>query len=110
MKQTGLYRGIYEFEDPSGGLLVSKVPLTGTADLYDATAIIVKPNQIALFIYNGKVTDYLKPGTHKVHTDNIPILTKLANWKYGFKSPLRCEFGFFLGTFIRQKDGEQNLL
>lgn len=103
MKQDGIFRGIYEFEDPSGGLLASKVPLNGTADLYDGTAIIVKPNQMAIFVYNGKITDVLKSGTHKVHTENMPILTQLANWRYGFKSPLRCEIWFFSGNIHTSK-------
>jgi len=98
MKQDGLFRGIYEFEDPSGGLLAAKVPFSGTADLYDGTAVVVKPNQRAMFIYNGKITDVLKPGTHRVTTDNLPIITKLANWRFGFTSPLRCEVWFFSGN------------
>ena len=55
MKQRGIFSGIYEFEDPSGGLLASKVPLNGTADLYDGTAVIVKPNQMAIRVNNDNV-------------------------------------------------------
>lgn len=94
-KQTTLFRGIYEFEDPSGCLLAAKVPAAGTADLYDGTAVIVKPSQQALFIYKGRIADILRSGTHQIKTENVPILTKLANWKFGFKSPLRCELVFF---------------
>ena len=35
---------------------------------------------------------------HKVSTRNFPILTRLANWKFGFRSPLRCEIWFFSGN------------
>ena len=42
MKQTGLFRGVYDFEDTSGGLMAAKVPLVGTADLYDGTAMMAQ--------------------------------------------------------------------
>lgn len=95
--QSNFFRGIYEFEDPSGVLLAAKVPAVGTIDLYDGTAIIVKPNQCALFIYNGQVADVFLAGTHRIKTENVPILTKIANWKFGFESPLRCELIFVAG-------------
>lgn len=59
MKQTNLFRGIYEFEDPSGGLLAAKIPHSGSADLYDGTTVVVRPNQRAIFIYQGQVADIL---------------------------------------------------
>lgn len=98
MKQSDIFRGIYEFEDPSGGILAAKVPYQGSAALFDGTTVIVRPNQRAIFIYEGKITEILKPGTHRIKTENFPILTDLANWKFGFKSPLRCEIWFFSGN------------
>lgn len=92
--QSGFFKGIYEFEDPSGALIAAKVPAAGTADLYSGTHIIVKPNQCALFIYNGQVTEVLISGNHEVKTENFPVLTRLANWQFGFESPLRCEIIF----------------
>jgi membrane protease subunit (stomatin/prohibitin family) len=93
-QQSTLFRGIYEFEDPSGVLAAAKVPAVGSVDLYSGTAVIVRPNQTALFIYKGQIADILKPGTHSIQTENLPLLTKLANWKFGFQSPLRCELVF----------------
>ena len=61
-KQSTLFKGIYEFEDPSGTLLAGKVPAVGTVDLFSGTAVIVKPNQCALFVYKGKVADVLFAG------------------------------------------------
>lgn len=98
VKQTTLFRGIYEFEDPSGTLLVSKQPQFGSADLYDGTAVAVRPNQCALIIYKGQITEVLKSGLHYINSENVPILTKLANWKFGFNSPLRTEIWFFAGN------------
>lgn len=92
--QSGLFKGIYEFEDLSGTLLAAKVPASGTVDLYSGTVVVVKPSQTAIFIYKGQVADVLHAGTHTVETDNLPLLTNLANWQFGFKNPLRCELIF----------------
>lgn len=97
-KQSTFFRGIFEFEDPSGSLIAAKVPATGSVDLYSGTAVIVKPNQCAVFVYKGEIADVLFSGTHEIKTENVPILTKLANWKFGFESPLRCELVFIAGN------------
>ncbi len=94
-QQSILFKGIYEFEDPSGVLVAAKVPPVGTADLYSGTKIVVKANQSALFIYKGQITEALSEGTHSIKTENFPILTRLANWQFGFESPLQAEIWFF---------------
>lgn len=95
--QTQFFRGIYEFEDPSGTMLACKVPATGSADLYKGTVVNVRPNQCALFIYKGKVADILYPGSHVLDTDNLPVLTRISNWRLGFQNPFRCEIVFLSG-------------
>lgn len=95
--QSTFFKGIYDFEDPSGVLVAAKVPAAGSVDLYAGTAVIVRPNQCAVFVYKGEVADIFLAGTHKLKTDNLPVLTKLANWKFGFESPLRCELIFVAG-------------
>lgn len=94
-KQTAFFRGIYEFEDPSGTLLAARIPNSGSVDLYSGTVIVVRPNQRAMFLYKGQIAEILNPGTHQIATENLPVLTKLANWRFGFTSPLRCEIWFF---------------
>ncbi|MCO5144528.1 MAG: SPFH domain-containing protein, partial [Oligoflexia bacterium] len=95
--QTTLFKGIYEFEDPSGTLLAAKVPYDGSADLYDGTVVIVRPNQCCAFIYKGELADLYMDGTHELKTENLPVLTRLSNYQLGFKSPLRAELWFFSG-------------
>jgi membrane protease subunit (stomatin/prohibitin family) len=92
--QSLLFKGIYEFEDPSGALLAAKVPSIGTVDLFAGTVVLVKPSQTALFLYQGKIADVLPAGSHRIQTENVPILSRLANWRFGFESPLRCELVF----------------
>lgn len=98
--QSLLFRGIYEFEDPSGTLIAAKVPAIGSADLYDGTVVLVRPQQCALFIYQGQIADVLLAGSHTLKTENIPILTRLANFKLGFQSPLRSELVFVAGHIM----------
>lgn len=93
--QTLLFRGIYEFEDPSGTLLATKVPYVGSADLYNGTIVIVRPNQHVIFVHKGNIADDLGPGTHSLSSENIPVLTRLLNVKLGLKSPIRSELWFF---------------
>lgn len=96
-KQSMFFKGIYDFEDPSGALVAAKVPAAGSVDLYSGTAVIVRPNQCAIFTYRGQIAEVFFSGTHEIKTENMPILTKLANWKFGFESPLRCELIFVAG-------------
>ena len=101
--QTTFFRGIYEFQDPSGALMAAKVPTTGSVDLYAGTAIIVRPNQSAIFSYKGQIADIFFAGTHQIQTENVPVLTRLANWRFGFESPLRCELIFVSGQMFTSR-------
>lgn len=101
--QSLMFRGIYEFEDPSASLIAAKIPASGTVDLYADTVVVVKPNQGALFIYKGQIADMMKSGTFQITTQNVPFLTKLASWKFGFESPLRCELIFFAFQVITSR-------
>ena len=94
-EQSSIFKGIYEFEDPSGTLIAAKIPHIGSVDLFAGTAVIVKPNQCAFLLYKGSIADVLLEGTHEIKTENVPILTRLANWKFGLKSPLRAELWYF---------------
>jgi membrane protease subunit (stomatin/prohibitin family) len=38
-----------------------------------------------------------KPGTYELTTQNMPILTTLRGWKYGFNSPFKAEI-YFIST------------
>src|SRR5512142_641102 len=57
--------------------------------------LTVRENQAALFINEGKAADLFQPGRYELSTQNIPILTTLRGWKYGFQSPFKAEVYFF---------------
>jgi excisionase family DNA binding protein len=56
--------------------------------------LIVRESQLAQFVYLGKFGDTFGPGRHSLVTNNIPVLTKLASWKYGFTSPFKADVYF----------------
>lgn len=59
--------------------------------------LIVRESQTVQFIYLGEFGDTFGPGKHTLTTDNIPILTRLKSWKYGFNSPFKADV-YFLNT------------
>jgi excisionase family DNA binding protein len=56
--------------------------------------LIVRESQLAQFVYLGKFGDTFGPGKHDLVTNNIPVLTRLASWKYGFTSPFKADVYF----------------
>ncbi len=59
--------------------------------------LVVREGQAAIFINEGNLSDVFKPGTHTLSTQNLPILTDLRGWKYGFSSPFKAEV-YFINT------------
>jgi excisionase family DNA binding protein len=56
--------------------------------------LIVRESQVAQFVYLGRFGDTFGPGRHTLVTNNIPLLTRLASWKYGFTSPFKADVYF----------------
>jgi membrane protease subunit (stomatin/prohibitin family) len=71
--------------------------------------LIVREGQVAVFINEGTLADVFKPGTYDLNTQNLPILTTLKGWKYGFDSPFKAEI-YFVNTklFTDEKWGTKN--
>lgn len=71
--------------------------------------LIVRESQIAQFVYLGQFGDTFGPGKHTLTTDNIPILTTLKGWKYGFESPFKADV-YYVNTrlFTGNKWGTAN--
>jgi len=57
--------------------------------------LIVRPGQKAVFVNEGQVADAFEPGRYELVTQNLPILSTLKGWKYGFNSPFKAEVYFF---------------
>jgi membrane protease subunit (stomatin/prohibitin family) len=71
--------------------------------------LIVREGQTAVFINEGQLADVFTPGTYTLNTNNLPILTTLKGWKYGFDSPFKAEV-YFVSTrlFTDEKWGTKN--
>ena len=61
------------------------------------------------FVYLGEFGDTFGPGKHSLTTDNIPILTTLKSWKYGFESPFKADIYYVVTrVFTGNKWGTSN--
>lgn len=71
--------------------------------------LIVRESQAVQFVYLGEFGDLFGPGKHTLTTDNIPVLTRLKSWKYGFNSPFKADV-YYVNTrlFTGNKWGTSN--
>jgi len=78
-------------------------------EIKNGAKLIVRESQAAVFINEGKLADVFGPGTYTLATQNLPILSTLKGWKYGFDSPFKAEV-YFVNTkqFTDQKWGTPN--
>lgn len=60
--------------------------------------LTVREGQTAILVNEGKVADVFLPGIYELKTANLPILSTLQNWQYGFESPFKAEVYFFNTT------------
>jgi excisionase family DNA binding protein len=69
----------------------------------------VRESQVVQFVYLGEFGDTFAPGKHTLTTENIPILTRLKSWRFGFNSPFKADV-YFLNTrlFTGNKWGTAN--
>ena len=75
-------------------------------EIKNGAKLVVRESQKALFLNEGIAADVFEPGTHNLKTQNIPILSKLKGWKYGFESPFKADVYFFaLQQFVNLKWG-----
>jgi len=80
-------------------------------EIKNQAKLIVREGQVAVFINEGQLADVFKPGTYTLDTQNLPILTTLKGWKYGFDSPFKAEV-YFVNThlFTDEKWGTKNAI
>jgi excisionase family DNA binding protein len=99
---------IIEFNDDSRDTLSWRFPDDDHA-IKNGAQLIVRESQAAQFVYLGQYGDCFTPGKHSLVTDNIPVLTKLKGWKYGFDSPFKADV-YFVTTrlFTGNKWGTAN--
>ncbi|HTL44645.1 MAG TPA: SPFH and helix-turn-helix domain-containing protein [Vicinamibacterales bacterium] len=99
---------VIEWTDDSRDTLSFRFPDEDKA-IKNGAQLIVRESQQVQFVYLGEFGDTFGPGKHTLTTENIPILTKLQSWKYGFNSPFKADV-YFLNTrlFTGNKWGTAN--
>lgn len=87
---------IIEWVDDSRHTLVWRFPRYQN-EIKNGAQLIVRPGQMAVFVHRGQVADIFEPGNYTLKTDNLPLLSTIMGWKYGFDSPFRSEV-YFVST------------
>ena len=99
---------IIEWTDDSRDTLSYRFP-DDDKEIKNGAQLIVRESQMVQFVAAGKYADAFGPGKHTLTTENIPVLSTILGWKYGFNSPFKCDV-YFVNTrlFTGNKWGTSN--
>jgi excisionase family DNA binding protein len=99
---------IIEWTDDTRDTLSWRFPDEDKA-IKNGAQLIVRESQVAQFVYLGQFGDTFNPGKHPLTTDNIPVLTTIKSWPFGFNSPFKADV-YFVTTrlFTGNKWGTSN--
>jgi excisionase family DNA binding protein len=84
---------IVEWTDGSRDTLSFRYP-DEDREIKRGAQLVVREGQAVQFVYLGQFGDLFQPGKHTLTTDNIPVLSRLRGWKYGFSSPFKADVYF----------------
>ena len=95
-KLRGELVDIVEWMDHTRDTLVWRFPRYHN-QIKNGAQLIVRPGQMAVFVHRGELADVFEPGAYELTTDNLPLMSTLQGWKYGFDSPFKSEV-YFIST------------
>jgi len=99
---------IIEWLDDSRDTMVYRFPRYQN-EIKMGAKLVVRETQNAVFVNEGRIADVFTPGTFTLTTQNMPVLTTLMGWKYGFNSPFKAEVYFVnMRRFVDLKWGTGN--
>ncbi|HHV59246.1 MAG TPA: zinc-ribbon domain-containing protein [Clostridiaceae bacterium] len=99
---------VIEWTDDSQDTMVYRFPVANK-EIKMGAQLTVRESQTAIFVNEGVIADVFFPGRHVLSTRNMPVMTKLQSWKYGFDSPFKAEVYFInMKQFLNQKWGTAN--
>jgi membrane protease subunit (stomatin/prohibitin family) len=106
---TGEFIDIIQWTEPSQNEILSYRFTRYKNEIKNGAKLIVREGQAAAFVREGQLADVKGPGTYTLDTKNMPILSTILGWKYGFESPFKAEV-YFISTrqWTDQKWGTQN--
>lgn len=85
---------VIQWTEDSDGTLAWRFPMAGM-EIQNGGTLVVRESQMAVFVNEGKVADVFGPGTYKLTTQTLPVLTYLKNWDKLFESPFKSDVYFF---------------
>lgn len=88
---------LIQWTDERPDEIVRRVPETGSGEFRLGSQLVVRENQSAVFVRDGKALDAFGPGRHTLSTNNVPLLGGLIGAAFGGKSPFTAEV-FFVST------------
>ncbi|MDR3250847.1 MAG: SPFH domain-containing protein [Tannerella sp.] len=99
---------IIEWIDDTQDTIVWRFPRYQN-EIKNGAQLTVRETQVAILVDEGKFADIYQPGRYELTTANMPILTTIKGWKYGFNSPFKVEV-YFVNTkqFLNLKWGTKN--
>ncbi|MDR1138604.1 MAG: SPFH domain-containing protein [Clostridiales bacterium] len=103
-----MFLKVIEWLDKDRNTIVHKVDFRGNT-INKGSMLTVRDGQVAIFADKGKMADVFLPGSYKLDTSSIPVLTRLLSWKYAFEKPFKSDVYFVRTTqFVDLKWGTPN--
>ena len=85
---------IIQWTEDDEGTLAWRFPMADM-EIQNGASLTVRESQMAVFVNEGQVADVFGPGTYKLTTQTLPVLTYLKNWDKLFESPFKSDVYFF---------------
>ena len=85
---------VIQWNEDSEGVLAWRFPMQDF-EIQNGAILNVRESQVAVFVNEGRIADVFGPGTHKLTTRTLPVLTNLQNWDKLFDSPYKSDVYFF---------------
>ncbi|MCT4665536.1 MAG: SPFH domain-containing protein [Flavobacteriales bacterium] len=107
-KLSNEFIDIVEFLDNSNDTIAHRFERYQN-EIKNGAKLIVREGQTAVFVSEGQLADVFTPGTYTLSTQNLPVLSTIKGWKYGFNSPFKAEI-YFVSTklFTNEKWGTKS--
>ena len=85
---------VLQWTEDDNGTLAWRYPMADM-EIQNGARLVVRESQMAMFVNEGQVADVFAPGTYKLTTQTLPLLTNLKNWDKLFESPFKSDVYFF---------------
>ena len=85
---------VLQWNEESEGVLAWRFPMQDF-EIQNGAILNVRESQVAVFVNEGTIADVFGPGTHKLTTQTLPVMTNLRNWDKFFDSPFKSDVYYF---------------